>query len=114
MSENLRACIEELKQIVNAKSPNERRNLLRKLSSKDCIYESLAEIAANLLSKNIPLSSDQKKNLRKHAPLIKKLTCRNISENKRKKMVIQSGGLLQFALPAVIAIIDVILNAQRH
>lgn len=63
------------------------------------LVNQICECALNLLEGNIPLSGGQKKRLRKHARVLRKLAGPTTAKRK-KAILVQSGGSL---LPALLA-----------
>ena len=63
------------------------------------------EIAVNTVNKKVPLSEKDKKSLRKYRIKIKKLACFTKDKKKRKRLVVQSGGILPFLLPTIASVL---------
>jgi hypothetical protein len=76
----------------------------------DCLYKALNEISVNTVAGKIPLNNQQKKLLRKHKITIKKLACYTKNKNRRKKLVLQSGGFLPILIPTVASILTSLLT----
>ena len=110
MSRNLKNCMHKLKVISQIKDSKIRKKVLTSMAD-DCLYKALNEIAINTVNKKVPLSIGQKKKLRKYRIKIQKLAIPTSNRKKRKQLVIQSGGFLQFLIPAVAAILPEIIRA---
>jgi hypothetical protein len=94
--------------IRNAKT---RALVLRDLSVKDCYYDAVHEITINALKGNIPLKPFEQKGLKKHKRRIKALVCaKRASKKVKSRAFVQSGGWIQFLIPAVGALLGGILN----
>lgn len=78
----------------------QRQALLRKADPS--IIRCICECALNILRGNIPLKSDQKKKLRRHAPLIRRLAAKKGCWKSKKKFVVQSGGFLPLLLAPIL------------
>jgi len=101
--------MQKLKIISQIKDSKLRKKVLISLAD-DCLYKALNEIAVNTVSKNLPLTAKQKKGLRKYRSHIQKLATPTNNKALRKKLVVQSGGYLQFLIPAAAAIISSIIS----
>ena len=112
MSLNLRKCMEKLKMIASIKDANLRKKVLSS-TTDDCLYKALNEIAINIVARKVPLTSKQKKNLRKYQFKIKKLTCKTKNKKKRKQLVVQSGGFLPLLIPAVASVITSLIASKQ-
>lgn len=103
MSSNLKKCLAELQLVAKIKDKKRQAALLRELARNNCFEKSIHEIAVNTVNKNIPLTTIQKKKLRKYKTVITKLSCKDKSE--RKKVIPQIGGALNVLLPIVASIL---------
>ena len=106
MSENLKKCMSELKEAMSQKTLKSRKDVLRYLANRDCIYKAMREISINILNSNIPLNKKQIKKLNNHAKTIKALKCGTKNKRRRKELVIQSGGYLPFILPILATVLS--------
>lgn len=71
----------------------------------------LCECVTNLLAGNIPLSAKQKKCLKKHKHLIRKVGDKKRSIVNKKRLLVQSGGSFLLALlPAAISAITSLIG----
>ena len=106
MSKNLRQCYEKLKFISQIKDEKLRKKLLNRVND-NCLYSALHEIAINTLKGKIPLNSNQKRKLKKHKKLLINLSKKTKDNNRKKKLVKQTGGaLLPLIIPALASIIS--------
>jgi len=104
-TKNLRANDAFLKLLCNTTTV-QRKQLLRTATNNQVL--SVCECVHNILKKNIPLSQQQFKKLRKCKAVLYKLANQKSSVAQRKRVLEQSGGFL----PAIIApIIGAILGA---
>ena len=106
MSENLKKCMNELKQAMSQKTLKSRKEVLKYLANRDCIYKAMREISINILNSNIPLDKKVLKKLNRHTKTIKALKCGTKSKRRRRELVIQSGGYLPFILPILATVIS--------
>src|SRR5277367_3373350 len=105
MSSNLKKCMQKLIIISKIKNPSIRKKVLLSLYD-ECLYKAFYEIAANTVSKNIPLKRREKNLLKKHKIILQKLACYTKSKKRRKTLVAQSGGgFLSILIPAIASII---------
>jgi hypothetical protein len=109
MSQNLQSCINKLKVISVIKNEKTRKKVLQDLFD-NCLYEALNEIATNTVNQKVPLSLKQKQSLRRHKLKLQKLAHFTKNKTKRKKLTIQSGGYLQFIIPAVASVLTSFLK----
>ena len=85
-----------------------RKNLLKKLPNT--AHKAISECALNVLKGNIPLSTHQKKCLKKHKTILRKIGDKKTTLFKKKKLIIQQGGFLNILIPAVAALLPSIIN----
>lgn len=102
MSKNLKSnrvlsCAKELDAIKSAKTIKQRKNLIRK--ARDCVIDSISEIALNCLKGNIPLKSCDFNKLKKFRNFLRRISS-GIPIQKRRKLIIQKGGQI---LPILIS-----------
>jgi hypothetical protein len=106
MSKNLRECLKHLELVAQIKNAKTRASVLKDISVKDCYYDAIHEITINALKGNIPLSTYQKSGLGRNKRKIKALLCAKKRPKKfRTKAVVQSGGWIQYLIPAVGALL---------
>ena len=101
MSNNLRDNIIILKFIGDIKNKRLRRRIIYEI--KKPVYNALHEIATNLIHKNIKLSNLDVKKLKKYKKVILKLSS---MKTPKKKIIVQSGGMLPALIPLVISTLD--------
>ena len=89
--------------MARTRSARKRRLLLQKCNK--CIYIAISEIARNTINGNISLSEKRKYNLKRYKESIRELARKNISLNRRKKIINQKGGFLPGLLIPAISLI---------
>jgi tRNA nucleotidyltransferase/poly(A) polymerase len=109
ISARLKKVFTILKLISEEKSPTARKKLLLKFSKNKEFFLALKELAVNCLEGNIKLSETAKKKLQKHKRLIRTLAAKKSTKN-RSKLVVQSGGLLPFLIPAAATTLGALLK----
>lgn len=82
-------------------TPEQRRLVICK-ADKSLIH-CISECILNVLRGNVTINKSQKKNLKKHAIHLRKLTSRKSTLQGRKKIIVQNGGGLLAALLPVLA-----------
>ena len=100
-------CAIELDQLVNEKNPIERKKLLNKV--KDCVIDAISEIAKNCLAGNIPLSEEDFNNLKKYQNILR-LISKNTPVEKRRNLIVQKGGFIDYLIPAALCLITVLIS----
>ena len=114
MSDNLISTIKHLELIASIKNSRRRNAILKDFAGNLKIFDALREIAVNTIKKNIPLTTHQKRKLRRYEKTILGLSRKRISRRKKKKLVEQSGGFLSIVLPIVASLVgDLIANGRR-
>jgi hypothetical protein len=96
--ELIKSQFELIKLIANS-SKKYRKAVIASADKK--LVTALAEIVLNLLAGNININKNELDSLKKYKYVLRQLI-QNKSVVKRKKLLIQQGGFLQFLLPAVI------------
>ncbi len=84
MSYSVRRTFDFLKMLSKIKSVNKRNAILKEISGDKVLFDSLSELAHNLLKGNIPLKKPQLLKLKRHNKLLNALDCpktRNIRTN---------------------------------
>jgi hypothetical protein len=79
-------------------NPGQRRALLEVADKKH--IEAIYECVLNTLNGNVPLTPCEKKKIKKHKKILRKIAAAKNSWKKKKREIIQSGGAF---LPALIA-----------
>lgn len=105
MSKNLKNCFEQFKFIAKIKDKSLQKKLLKDIAN-DNTFRALKEIAINYNSGNI--KSDKK--IKKYSKFLKKFAKKSNSKLNKRKLVIQSGGFLQLALPVIATLLSEILT----
>lgn len=78
----------------------QREAVLRKADSQ--IIRSICECALNVLRGNVPLKPEQRKKLRRHAPVLRRLAAKKGCWKSKKRFVVQSGGFLPLLLAPIL------------
>jgi len=105
ISPSLRKSLPLLK-VVSKLTKENRKKILSQLGGEDVVYNALREIAHNTIKGNIKLNNIQKSKLKPYSRTLKELCSTKSCKNKRKKLVVQSGGFLPILIPAVASIIS--------
>lgn len=84
------------------------RNHIIKTGSKDLIA-SICECIDNVLSNNAKLTSEERQNLYKYKAVLRKLVKKSSLE-KKKKLLVQKGGFLEYLIPAAISAISSLIG----
>lgn len=92
-----------MKKFVNMK-PSDKRKLI---CEDEKFVKCICEVCLNLLKGNVPVNKHQKKKLRRHKNIIRKLS-RNVKNIKNKKKLLQKGGGV--FLPLLFSIIGPIIS----
>lgn len=92
-------------------SKEQREAILRKADPR--MIRCVCECALNVLRGNIPLKSGQRKKLRRHAPLLRRLASKNGCWKSKKKFVVQSSGFLPLLLAPILGTVLSNLIADR-
>jgi len=108
MSQRLRRNASLLKALHKA-SPAVRKRLLCTYCSPDFI-ECMCECVRNIKEGNVPLTTDQKKALRRKRRELRELLLKKTSPAKKKKLI-QSGGFLGALLSPIISVLGGLLGS---
>ncbi|MDI9311998.1 MAG: hypothetical protein QM535_17425 [Limnohabitans sp.] len=99
MSKCLKESIKTLEVVSRIRNKKIRESVLHELSDDDNFFNVLREIVENTLRKNIPIKSKDKKALKKHKGTLLEFVTPNLSKNKKRKLIKQSGGFLPLLVP---------------
>ena len=105
MSKNLQMCLPHLSRVANVTDSTKRKQLLKDMCDQRCFQKALREIAVNTINKKVPLTDVQKKALRKSPEVIAQLGRKIKKKSTKKDLIIQSGGILPYLIPAVTTLI---------
>ena len=100
-------CTLELDKLVKEKNPQERIKLLKEV--KDCVIDSISEIARNCLIGNIPLSEEDFNNLKNYHHILR-LISKPSSVEKRRKIIQKGSGFIDVLIPATLILLTTIIN----
>lgn len=85
--------------MLQIKDPKIQKQYLKHLSKQSCIYDAVHEIALNVTSNKVPLTSSEVKKLKKYRPLFKKLSKRTKDKSVQARQVVQAGGAFPLLIP---------------
>ena len=105
---DLNKCLKELNIAMQYKNKNTRDSVLKYLSLKQCVYNTLREIAKNIEKMN--LTSTQRRKLIPHARTLNKLRKGAKSKSTQQLLVQQTGGFLPWLIPIAAAILPTIID----
>lgn len=105
MSKNLRRCIPGLQIVAKEKKNKLQKSLLKDISCQDCYFYAIHEIVWNIVNKKVKLNVNDKKRLKSHIKLIRKILECPKSQQRRALVVNQSGGFLNIAIPVVLSVL---------
>lgn len=105
MSENLKATYRDLLFVANIKNRKTQKVMLNYISKQPKYVLALKEITHNIIKGNIHVDDNIKKKLQRH-----KRNIYDISTSNVKKHIVQSGGWLQWILPLIPIILDLVLD----
>lgn len=88
-----------------------RKQLLKKLPLRS--IKTICECTLNALEGNIPLTSSQKKSLRKYKSPLRKIATKKGSLFSKKKLIIQNGGFLNILVPAALSVLTNLIHGVR-
>ena len=96
---------------IVARLPDKSRKLiLNDLGGDQTAYDAVQEIAYNTIKGNVKLKKSQKRNLKKHEKVLKKFCClKKKCLNKRKQLLVQSGGFLPILIPTIASLLTTLL-----
>ena len=101
--ELIQKCEKDLIKLNQCKNIKERRKLMKQCD--ECLTDAVSEIAKNCLIGNLKLKNCELKNLKKYSKILKILSKRN-SYEKRKKLIVQKGGFLQYLIPSALYLLE--------
>ena len=100
-------CKKDLREIIKCKSIKERRQCLN--SFKNCVIDSISEICDNFLRGNIPIKNFNISKLKRFRKYIEFLSQKK-PYYKRRKIIVQKGGFLNFLIPSALYLLEKVLN----
>lgn len=93
-------------------SPKQRQGIIHG-ASKDLI-NCLCEGAVNTLKGNVPFTRQQKQRFSKYRRQLRRLASRRVSQQSKKKILLQKGGsLLSALLPPLIGVLGSVLFSKK-
>jgi len=107
----MKCCVRKLLRVLQSAHPSVRKELLSG-ADKDLVI-ALCECALNVLKGNVPLTSIQKKKLSVYKNLLRQLSCKEVSLEKKKTILVQQGRGLFLPLlltPIISKIFDYIIR----
>ncbi len=109
MSQNLMNCLKDLEFVSKIRCHKTQKKLLTYMSKNPKYYLALREIALNVIKGNAKVDDKTKRKLKKHKKDIYDYVKTKNCLNKRKKLVVQSGGWL-WLIPLISSVIDLVLK----
>ena len=100
-------CAKELDELSNVKDKVQRKELLK--NAENCVIDAISEIAKNCLAGNIPLKSCDFKKLSKYQKQLRQISKKS-SNQKRRNIIVQSGGFLNLLIPPALTLIASVLS----
>lgn len=114
MSKNLRKCMRTMHHYCDAKSPQLKKTILREMSENDCYFKAVYEIINNIHLKNLEIPPSRRKHMRKYLKFLDEIHKHPKRKTRRKLLVNQSGGFIQFILPILGTVVtDLLIDAFR-
>ena len=112
MSKNLRKCMRTMHHFCDADSPRIKKTILKEMSENPCYFDAIHEIINNIYLENLKIPPSSRKKVKKFLYILDGIHKHPKSKVKRRKLVIQSGGFIQFILPILGTLItDLISDA---
>src|SRR5205085_1458048 len=90
--------------------PGVHKKLIRHILEEPHVVKGITECCINVLKGNVPLSKAQKAKLVPYKRAIRMLARKDITPKRKKKIIIQSGGFLQYVIPAAIGLFSALFN----
>lgn len=84
-------------------SKEQREAVLRKADART--IRCICECALNVLRGNVPLKTEQRRKLRRHASVLRRLAAKKGCWRSKKRFIVQSGGFLPLLLAPVLGTI---------
>ena len=110
MSENLQLCLPHLHAVSKVKDPAKRKQLLKDICNQKCFQKALREVAVNTINKKVPLTACQKKKLIGSQKVIAQLGKKHKRKSYKQRLVVQTGGILPYLIPAVATLIGKLIT----
>lgn len=109
---NILKCVKELDEISQTNNTKRRKKLIKE--AKNCVIDSISEIAKNCLTGNVPLKNCDFKKLSKYKKVLRKLSQKS-PNSRRRKLLQQTGGTLlpSLIIPALTFVASIIGDAIR-
>ena len=101
-------CVGELDALAQSTTPEERRQLLRRI--KDCVIDAISEISKNCLNGNIEYKKCDLDKLEKYKEILRKIS-KKTSAKTRKRYIIQKGGFLPLLLPPALSLLASVVGS---
>ena len=99
------SCFSELKELSKPIDEKKRIRLIKEV--KDCVIDSVGELALNLLNGYIPFNKNK---LFKYQKVLHKIADKKLPVGKRRKILVQSGGFLPLLIEPGLALITGIIG----
>lgn len=113
MSKNLRKCKKTMHLFCCAENKKLKKSVLEEMSENECFFDAMYEIVNNIYLKNMKLSKltpAQKKQAKKLLPILRKIHKRPKKKIIKRKVILQSGGFINFILPILTTIVSELIS----
>ena len=112
MSKNLRKCMRTMHHFCDSNSPKIKKTILKEMSENPCYFDAIHEIINNIYLKNLKIPPSRRTKMKRFLKFFDDIHRQPKSKAKRRKLVIQSGGFIQFILPILATLVtELISNA---
>jgi glucan phosphorylase len=101
MSQNLKKCLPLIETYCQLKNRKDKMKYLKMF--EDCIIRAAQEMSVNTLKGNVPMTTNQKKRLKRYKRALIALSTHSLPRLRQRKIIVQSGSGLFAALVPVIA-----------
>ena len=108
MSARIKKCFPKLKKLRDSSAQS--RNFIIQSADRQ-LLKSICEIVLNVLKGNVKLDDKQRKQLKLHRDLLRKLVDKKVNLPKKRKILLQRGGFLpSLLIPALAVAASIIGN----
>ena len=98
-------CAIELDLLAKSKTKRRRAELIK--NARNCVIDSISEIALNCLKGNIPIKNCDFKKLKVQKKILRKLTEKSPVKN-RRRLIIQKGGFLPILISTALGFLGTV------
>lgn len=97
--------------LAHSKNARKRKILLQWAEKPE--IDAICECILNLLNGNVKISAKHLRKLNKHKHTLRQLCSKQYSMKKKKALLTQHGGFLQFLIPAALQSIPMLINILK-